>query len=81
MKNDSLYIFNEMIESEYPRIKDYIISSKGKKVTLEYFTNSAWGANKDLEPLFEWPCKFPLNSFNVKYSEKDSIFSITLNLK
>lgn len=81
MRTDSLYVFNEMIKSEYPLIKDYIISSKGKKIVLEYYTTSCWGSNKDLEPLFERPCKFPLTSFEVKYSEKNSIFSITLNLK
>jgi hypothetical protein len=81
MEQTSLEQFNKVVESVYPSLKEYIVSSDEKKIYLEDSKHYAWGKNPDLAPLFENPAVLPIKNMDVIYKERDSMFLITIHLK
>ncbi len=73
--------FNLIIDTQYPELKKYIIHQKGKYITLEDWDgNFAFGSKNDLSVFFEHPNKFNIKKATVKFNEKDSYFTILLEL-
>lgn len=81
MEQTSLELFNSLVESTYPSLRGYIVSSDDKKICLEDNKHYAWGKNPDLAPLFENPSVLPVKNMDVIYKERDSMFIITIHLK
>jgi len=77
----SLQNFNSIIDTQYPELKKFIVYQKGKFITLEDWDGQfMFGANNNLSILFESPKKFFIKKASVKYNEKDSYFTINLEL-
>ena len=82
MEPTSLEKFKWIVETQYPDIKKYIISENEQYVILEdHMGDSIIGSNKDISSLFDQPCPFPCKKVSVSHSEKNSCYTIKVELK
>ncbi len=81
MAKTSLEQFNSIIDTYYPDLKKFIVHQKGKHITLEDWDgNFMFGAKNNLSVFFEHPNKFNIRRASVKFNEKESYFTILIEL-
>ncbi len=83
MKNQtSLELFKNIVNTQYPSIKKYIVSENEHHIVIEDpMGDFVIGSNKELCALFEDTNTFPIKKISVSYKEKDSVFIINIDLK
>lgn len=78
----SLEQFLDVIDTQYPQMKKYIVSESEHYVILEdHNGNCVFGSNKELTPLFEQSAVFPMKKVSTSYKERDGYFIINIELK
>lgn len=81
-KTSSLESFMWIVETQYPQIKKYIISTDEHSVTLEDPKGESMiYLNEDISVLFDHPSPFPFKNVSVTHSEKNSCYTIKAELK
>lgn len=82
MERTSLEQFRFLVDTKYPEVKKYIITENEHHVVMEDPNGDcAFGSNKDLAVIFEWPCPLPVKKVSISYKEKDSCYLIQIDLK
>jgi len=82
MEPTSLEQFKWIVETQYPEIKKYIVSEDEHHVTIEDpMGDMIFGSNEELKALFDVPCLFPIQKISTSYKERDSCFTIKIDLK
>lgn len=82
MKLTSLENFKNIVDTQYPEIKKYIISETEHHIVIEDpMGDLIFGSNKELSALFDYPCNFPIENISTRYKERDGCFIITIDLK
>jgi hypothetical protein len=78
----SLEQFLDVVDTQYPQMKKYIVSKSEYHVILEdHNGNCIFGSNKELNPLFEQSAVFPMKKVSASYKERDGYFVINIELK
>lgn len=78
----SLEHFLDVVDTQYPQMKKYIVSESEHRVVLEdHNGDCVFGSNEELSPLFEKSSVFPMKKISTSYKERDGYFVINVELK